>query len=360
VELTLAGVPDVVANADTLIRGGGALLGGRVVDGLGNQVTDFTGEADLIVFDSDIHRVPVPEMPSRNYWLPGARIFSATVPVIDGEFSCPFFVPTALRTGDRGPARVYAYARSATGGGTNDGAGARVSIFIPETREFSPDDTLGPRIRLQWAQSGTPPGVGSLLNATLSDTSGIYVAALAPSRSVVVTIADRNGRTLAAQDLADRVVFVGDFRHASVTYEIPAGLPAGEPLTLALEASDNLGRRGRDSVTFTLGSGSGDSGRLLTSVFNIPNPMQQETRFLFEIDRDADMEVAVYTVTGRRITTLHAERFTPARAREVGLVWDGRDDDGDVPANGTYFYCVVARDASGRHEERIERLVILR
>jgi hypothetical protein len=31
-----------------------------------------------------------------------------------------------------------------------------------------------------------------------------------------------------------------------------------------------------------------------------------------------------------------------------------------VPGNGTYFYCVVARGATGRHEERIERLVILR
>ena len=81
-------------------------------------------------------------------------------------------------------------------------------------------------------------------------SSGIYVAALSPSRSVVVSIEDEDDRILVAEDLAGAVVFGNDFREATVAYEIPDGLPAGRTLTLVLEASDNLSHRSRATLTF--------------------------------------------------------------------------------------------------------------
>jgi hypothetical protein len=94
-------------------------------------------------------------------------------------------------------------------------------------------------------------------------------------------------------------------------------------------------------------------------VYNLPNPMERQTRFFFEIDREAQLGVELYTVTGRKIQEIGPEWFSPARAREVGQFWDGRDADGDRLANGLYFYRVIARDDAGRREERIERLVVL-
>lgn len=355
--LELADVPEVVADADTLIRGGAATLRGRVLDEQGLPLVGFEGTADIVVLDSDIHRSPVPSIPARDYELPGARIFSGSAAVAAGEFACPFFVPTALRTGARGAARIYAYARSASG--DDDAAGARVELFIPETREPATSDTLGPEIELAWADPATQPRAGSRLAAALEDESGIYVAALAPARSVVLTIQDERERLLVAEDLAARVVFGADFRTAALEYSLPAGLPAGEPLTLALEASDNLGRRSRAETGFTLWEGD-SVGVLLGLVYAMPNPVEEETRFFFEIGREADIEVSIYTVTGRKIVELDAERFTPARARETGLRWDGRDADGDRPANGVYFFRVVARDWAGRRAERIDRLALLR
>jgi len=70
--------------------------------------------------------------------------------------------------------------------------------------------------------------------------------------------------------------------------------------------------------------------------------------------------VTIYTVTGHRILRLSGGMLTPLRAREVGIAWDGRDEDGDPVANGLYFYRARATDDSGRREERIERLVVLR
>jgi hypothetical protein len=362
VEVHLEGVPEVPADSDTLLRGAPALVRGRVLDATGVPEVTFSGQAEVQVLDSDILRQPVSGAPGFDYLLPGSRIFSGTVPVTDGEFECPFFVPTALRSGARGDAHIYVYAKRTSGGVTTpvrDAAGARPSLFIPEEREPSSSDTVGPTIDLAWANADAPVEIGSEVTAELSDSSGIYVAALTPSRSVVVTVADRDGRLLVAQDLASAVEFGTDYRHASLTYALPTGLPSGQRLTLRLAASDNLGRRTAASLEFHIGDAD-TLQVLLQGVYNIPNPSEGATRFLFEIGREADLEVTIYTVTGHRILRLSGGTLAPVRAREVGIPWDGRDEDGDPVANGLYFYRARATDDSGRREERIERLVVLR
>ena len=65
-------------------------------------------------------------------------------------------------------------------------------------------------------------------------------------------------------------------------------------------------------------------------------------------------------VSGKKIATLPGGRFTPGRAGQVGIPWDGRDGDGDPVANGLYFYRLLAREPDGSSAERIERLVVLR
>ena len=84
------------------------------------------------------------------------------------------------------------------------------------------------------------------------------------------------------------------------------------------------------------------------------------TRFLLSLSEVADIEVTVYTVTGRKIATLEAFGLSPERGRTEGLPWDGLDQDGDPLANGVYFYRVVARTAAGRSDESIERLAVYR
>ncbi|MFH1145059.1 MAG: C25 family cysteine peptidase [Candidatus Eisenbacteria bacterium] len=363
--LWIEGVPGVTAGADTLLRGGPAVLRGQLLDEDGAPALSFEGEADVLVRDSDIYRLtpPDPYTNTFDYYLPGTRIFSGRATVSGGEFACPFFVPTALRVGSRGPARAYAYLRSAAAGvpaglGGEDGAGALGQLFIPESRLPS-GDTLGPAIGLSW-ENPDELQPGSRLWATLEDSSGIYVAALAPSRSVVLTIADRDNRILVAEDLAEEVAFGEDFRVGWLRYEIPEGLVRGEQLVLALEASDNVGRRSREELGFHLGAAGDSLGRLLGMAYNVPNPMEAETRFFFELEREAELTVVVYAASGRKILTLPGGWFSPARARDIGIPWDGRDEDGDRIANGLYFYRVLARGNEGRSEERIERLVVLR
>jgi len=359
IELALADVPGVAADADTLLRGASARVHGRVTDRSGQTVAGFNGTVRVEITDSATYNTAVDHLNRRStYERGGARIFVNEVAVVDGEFELTFFVPTALITGSGGDARIHAYAHTG-GGGSSDAAGYRRDLLIPEFT-LAVTDTLAPQIDLVWEDPSTPPSAGSRLLATLRDSTGIYVTGLAPSRSVVISIQDEFDRILVAEDLAHRVTFGDDYQEASLTYALPEGLPAGAPLRLTLEASDNVGQRGAAELAFTLAGAAASAAPLLGQVYNLPNPTESETRFLFELDETADVQIAIYTVTGRKIETLTAQQVSPERGRSAGIAWNGRDADGDRLANGVYFYRVVARTGSGRHAERIERLAVYR
>ena len=64
----------------------------------------------------------------------------------------------------------------------------------------------------------------------------------------------------------------------------------------------------------------------------------------------------VYTVSGRLVRILEN---APGRAGYNQVVWDGRDSEGHLLANGAYLYTVTADDGDKRARVR-ERLIIYR
>jgi hypothetical protein len=103
-----------------------------------------------------------------------------------------------------------------------------------------------------------------------------------------------------------------------------------------------------DNVNFDLdvvgiadaGSSPNRTGMILGQ--NVPNPFNPRTRIDFSLDRPGMVEVSVFDVGGRRITTLHRGEMA---AGEHHVVWNGRTDRGAAAA-GRYFY--VLETPSGR------------
>ena len=86
---------------------------------------------------------------------------------------------------------------------------------------------------------------------------------------------------------------------------------------------------------------------------NYPNPFNSGTVIPFNLAHSDRVELALYNLTGQKVTTL-AEG-----AREAGaytVKWDGRDGRGQVLASGVYLYRLRAE--GGQEETR--KLVLAR
>jgi hypothetical protein len=75
---------------------------------------------------------------------------------------------------------------------------------------------------------------------------------------------------------------------------------------------------------------------------NTPNPFNPATTIAFETPPcRGSVEIAIYDVTGRRVVTLHDGPTSPG---SHAVVWDGRDERGNMVASGTYFARMSAPD----------------
>lgn len=96
----------------------------------------------------------------------------------------------------------------------------------------------------------------------------------------------------------------------------------------------------------------------VTDLYNFPNPMKERTDFVFSVsgsEQPENVKIRIYTVGGRLVK----EIISPANIGSNSVPWDGRDNDGDLIANGTYIYRLVISDgASSKGVD--QKLVILR
>ncbi len=360
VALSLSQAHDHTPLGNTLRRGVRTVLHGQVEDQNGTPRPDFSGTAVVRIYDSGIGRVPDPKQPDADYDLLGAPIFRGEgIAVANGVFDVMFQTPSALETGNNLPyAKIYVYTQATAG--QTEGAGDLDSLVVPQIPAPVTADNQGPSIQLDFPlENANSLPAGADFTATLTDSSGVDITGLVGSRSVVMQILD-GSNLVYIEDVARLVTFPNGYSTARLEYSLPANLPVNRTYELVLSASDNLGNSSELRKTFSL-AGGGGSGFGLSGVFNFPNPTKGETRFFGQLTQDADLEVVILTLTGRRIRKLEGTQFTPARFTQEGLDWDGKDADGDRLANGVYLYKVRATPVGGgKTESVIGRLVVLR
>ena len=85
---------------------------------------------------------------------------------------------------------------------------------------------------------------------------------------------------------------------------------------------------------------------------NVPNPFNPETTIRYQVPMSGVVRLAVYSITGQLLRTL-VEANRPAGTHSV--LWDGRDDAGQVVASGVYVY----RMDVGRYT-RVRKMAIVR
>jgi hypothetical protein len=96
----------------------------------------------------------------------------------------------------------------------------------------------------------------------------------------------------------------------------------------------------------------------LVNVLNYPNPFKNDTYFTFELRGDykkiEECRIRIFTVAGRLIK----EISVPAGKLQSGfnkIYWDGKDQDGDNIANGTYLYKMIIKN-DGKTKDITQKL----
>jgi hypothetical protein len=317
------------ASADTLHRKGTYEFSGRVLDG-DTVATWLDGVVDVVVNEAEDAAGYMSCAGYYDFELPGNEIFRGEAGVSNGRFSFSFLVSTDAMEGPR------AQMRGILASGGYSGAGLLDSLTIQG--EVASADEEGPKIALVSGQGDVSPGdtvsvrVGERLRLDLSDSSGVAIrakSAFIPSVSIMLDDGERI-------DLTDSVyAAVDDFRKSNVYFDVPAASPGVHDLVVS--AFDNVNNFSQESFKMVVeGSIAGQTN----VVYVYPNPVSDLCYIICEYERMLDVEISMFTVTGREIWTY---RSSGARSYHE-IPWRGRDAAGDRVANGTYLLRVEATD----------------
>jgi hypothetical protein len=124
----------------------------------------------------------------------------------------------------------------------------------------------------------------------------------------------------------------------------------------AKDASDNY----FDSTSYRI-SFKVDRENKVEDIYNYPNPFADDTYFTFNITGSKlpeEMDVKVFTVTGRLIKEIEI----PVEQLGFGFnkfYWDGKDQDGNIIANGVYF-CKFIIQNNGEYTTEVKKIAKLK
>ncbi|MCJ7458994.1 MAG: type IX secretion system sortase PorU [candidate division Zixibacteria bacterium] len=308
---------------------------GEVTDRSGNLQTNFKGSAYLLAFDSNKEKVhTMPGGGTIPYSLPGNVIFRGSALVDGGKFEGSFIVPKDMEYGGK-DGRISAYVVNSDS--TIDGSGALDSIAVAGT-DTTVKDSLGPEVRIAFVQNpkfidGDTVQPDPDLIVYVSDTSGINLTGELGHR-ITLSI-DDDWENI--QDLTLNFQYdLNSYSQGSLTQKV--NLKEGDH-TLKIKAWDNANNS--TLASFQVKVIALTKELAISQVMNYPNPFSRFTQFTYELSVPAEkVEIKIFTLSGRLIRTMSG---AGSAGFNSGVVWDGRDQDGDKVANGVYIYKVVAR-----------------
>jgi Peptidase family C25 len=340
-------------------------ISGTVSASDGSPDTGFNGKVSLTVFDAE-RKVPLVlqrVMLTPYYRIREDLIWRGDVQATSGRFTASFVVPKDISYSNE-PGRIAAYASSLT----QDALGYSENFLVGGTSDNPPNDREGPQIRLflndsTFVSGGTVSANPELL-VKLSDESGINTIGAGVGHEMLLVV---DGQESAAQDISTG--FVAD-RNSFQTGETRWKVQLSEtgPHSLSVRAWDVLNNSSTAELSFSIAN---DEVLSVTNVYNYPNPMSQETRFVFEhnqtLGTPANVRVRIYTLNGQIIRTIDSEEALPGGVLNKGIIqipWDGRDEDFDRVATGIYLYTlrVQVDSAEGDRQvsERVEKIAVIR
>jgi hypothetical protein len=331
---------------------GNVSIDGSIIKPDGSLWEDFNGEGVLTVFDSE-RKVLLEALENYDVTVQGGLIFRGRVSIINGRFSVDFVVPKDISyENDNGKIVFYFY------DGHTDGLGYTNNIVVGGTDSTAVNDGSGPEIEINFdeasEQSSYLVNPDSRLIVKLRDDTGINTTGTGVGHKMEGIL---NDQEISPLDFTN--YFVGDpdagGRSGEINYPF-SDLEEGD-YKLLVKAWDVFNNLSTEESYFTVVNGN---DLVIRDVYNYPNPFTTNTIFTFQknLSENIDLRIKIYTVAGRLIKEIEV---TNVIGNFVTVGWDGRDNDGDQLANGTYLYKITIKTIDGVFSKSVlGKLAIIR
>jgi len=350
----------VSATPDTLSALGKVTITGFVADTAGNKLTSFNGILYPTVFDkvSAYNTLANDNGPGgsaqTSFKLQKNILYKGKVTVTNGDFSFTFVLPKDISF-QYGPGKLSYYAQN----GTDDAAGYYDNIIIGGVNTSAGSDPKGPDISLYMNDEnfvfGGTTDASPVLLALIKDTSGVNTVGNGIGHDITAKLDNDNARLFVLNDYFE--YDQNSYQQGRVQY--PMNTLSDGRHSVNFKVWDVYNNSSEASIEFVVAS---SSELALNHVLNYPNPFTTHTTFFFEHNKpcsEMDVQVQVFTVSGKLIKTIQKKIFTEG-FRSEDVEWDGLDDYGDKIGRGAYIYKLQIRTPEGLHADKFEKLVILR
>jgi len=340
-------------------------IDGSILTSSGSVDLNFNGTVSVTVFDAE-RQVPLLEQrysPKPYFRQREDLLWRGEVQVAAGLFTAEFVVPKDISYSNQ-PGRIAVYAQD----GDEQAIGYSQNFLVGGTSDTPPDDSSGPDIRLFLNDSTFVDGASvesdPELIVRLFDQSGINTVGAGVGHEMLLSI---DGDDQSAIDIGSGFVAAeNSFQEGEIRWNI-SNLESGMH-SLSVRAWDVLNNSNTADLSFSVAN---DEVLSVSNVYNYPNPMNRETRFIFEHNQppgtQAEVQIRIYTLSGKPIRTIHSDEALPEGVLSSGplqVYWDGKDEDLDRPATGVYLYRikVAVQHQNGERQvsEHVEKLAIIR
>jgi len=323
-------------------------------------IIDTTGcqldEVFIVVYDTDYDKVYEYEEKIENVWVTkdttfiekGKAIFKGPVSTQDYDFDFGFIVPDDIYGGQLG--HILSYSESSS---------EEVDVAMRYNKRddiknhdliingYAESENDGPPQITMWMdndafKSGDYVSSSPLVYIEILDSNGVNITNY-PGHRILLTVDNEDEYNITEYFVYD----LDSYIKGSIEYQLES-IPAGIH-TLRLEVFDNLNEVAFEEVEFKIKSPDNIDVR---TVLNYPNPMDDHTYFTFYLDGDASVDIEIFTIAGRKIKIIDNQIL---HAGYNQVLWNGKDEDGDVPSNGVYFYKLIV---NGKRIDDVFKIII--
>ena len=280
-------------------------------------------------------------------------LYRGKATVANGYFEFSFIVPKdiALNYG-RGKMSYYAFSNAV------DAVGIDTTFYVGGINPKALNDSIGPEISAylnddQFIDGGLSNST-PVLYCKFYDESGVNTVGNGIGHDITAILDDKTSETLVLNDYYVSEMDTYQKGHLKYLFsELPVGTHQ-----LVIKAWDVNNNSSEARIHFTVKDREEPK---IQRLYNYPNPFSKSTQFMMEHNQSCsslEVMIQIYTVGGRLVKTIQDKAITNGFTVR-GIYWDGKDDFGDVLANGVYVYRLIYQNEEGKKAEEIQKLVIL-